>query len=102
MTIPDFFVQTTDGTLHAYFDPSILRMHLLEKGIAGVRVFSRHHGSPTLAYTEVSCFVCFDHDDKCQDCCSHDEHDHGVCLDCEKDCTDELVGVAEAHYEGDR
>lgn len=29
----------------------------------------------------------------CQDCCPHDEHDHGICLDCAKDLIDELSGV---------
>ena len=30
-----------------------------------------------------------------QDECPHDEHDHGVCLDCGKDVFDDLVGRAE-------
>ena len=28
--------------------------------------------------------------------CQHDEHDHGVCLDCGADLTDKLAGQAEA------
>ena len=32
-------------------------------------------------------------EDKCQECCPHDEHDHGICLDCAKDLIDELSGV---------
>jgi hypothetical protein len=35
-------------------------------------------------------------DDECQ----HDEHDHGVCLDCGKDITNNLVGRAESASEG--
>jgi hypothetical protein len=27
--------------------------------------------------------------------CPHDEHDHGICLDCGKDIMDDLVGAAE-------
>ncbi len=27
--------------------------------------------------------------------CPHDEHDHGICLDCGKDVVDDLVAVAE-------
>ena len=27
--------------------------------------------------------------------CPHDEHDHGICLDCGKDITDDLVAQAE-------
>lgn len=34
--------------------------------------------------------------------CEHNEHDHGICLDCGKDITDNLVGAAEARFEGDR
>lgn len=102
VTHPDFFVQDDEGALHAYWDAQILRIHLAENGSRGVRVLSRHHGSPKLIYTPVSCMECFDHDEKCQECCPHDEHDHGHCLDCGKDCTDDLVGVAEAFAEGDR
>jgi hypothetical protein len=99
---PDFLVQTEDGTIHAYFDPAILRIHLKENSGDRVRVFSRHHGAMTIKYTEVRCLECFDYDDKCQECCQHDEHDHGHCLGCGKDCTDDLVGAAEAYFEGDR
>lgn len=38
----------------------------------------------------------------CQECCEHGEYDHGICLDCGKDCLDDLVGMAEDYYEGDR
>jgi Fe2+ or Zn2+ uptake regulation protein len=31
----------------------------------------------------------------CAECCPHDEHDHGYCLDCHKDILDDLVGEAE-------
>jgi hypothetical protein len=37
-----------------------------------------------------------------QDECPHDENDHGICLDCGEDITQDLVGKAEAFYEGDR
>lgn len=30
-----------------------------------------------------------------EDECPHDEHDHGICLDCGKDIFDDLVGAAE-------
>ena len=45
-----------------------------------------------------------DHDEteSCQDCCQHEEHDHGICLYCEADITDNLVSKAEAYWEGDR
>ena len=31
----------------------------------------------------------------CPDCCPHDEHDHGYCLDCGKNIMDNLIGRAE-------
>lgn len=31
----------------------------------------------------------------CQDCCPHDELDHGICLSCGRDCFDDLVDRAE-------
>lgn len=34
--------------------------------------------------------------------CSHEEHDHGICLECEKDITQELVAAAESAFEGER
>jgi hypothetical protein len=34
--------------------------------------------------------------------CQHDEHDHGICLDCEADISDKLRGQAEAYWEGER
>jgi hypothetical protein len=30
-----------------------------------------------------------------QEECPHDEHDHGICLDCGKDIMDDLIGRAE-------
>jgi Fe2+ or Zn2+ uptake regulation protein len=30
-----------------------------------------------------------------EDECPHDEHDHGICLECGKDIMDDLVGRAE-------
>jgi hypothetical protein len=30
-----------------------------------------------------------------EDECPHDEHDHGICLHCGKDITDDLVAAAE-------
>ncbi len=41
-------------------------------------------------------------DDVLEDECSHDEHDHGICLDCGEDIMDSLMAKAEAYYEGDR
>lgn len=99
---PTFLLQTEKGDLFAYWDPIILRMSLCENKDQKVRVFSRHFGGGIVRYAEVSCMQCFDHDDKCQECCPHDEYDHGMCLVCDKDCTDDLVGAAEAYYEGDR
>lgn len=32
---------------------------------------------------------------KYQEECPHDEHDHGICLDCGKDILDDLIGRAE-------
>ena len=33
--------------------------------------------------------------DICPDCCPHDEHDHGICLDCSKDIWNDIVASAE-------
>lgn len=41
-------------------------------------------------------------DPDCQECCEHGEYDHGHCLLCGLDCTERLVGIAEAAYEGER
>lgn len=30
-----------------------------------------------------------------QEECPHDEHDHGICLDCGKDCFDDLLARAD-------
>lgn len=38
----------------------------------------------------------------CSECCEHVETDHGICLDCGKDCTDALIARAESLYEGER
>lgn len=38
-------------------------------------------------------------DSDCQECCPHDEHDHGICLDCEKDILDDLIRDAEDAFE---
>lgn len=40
--------------------------------------------------------------DECQKCCPHDEHDHGICLYCGMDVTQDLVARAEYAFEGDR
>jgi Fe2+ or Zn2+ uptake regulation protein len=34
--------------------------------------------------------------------CPHDEHDHGICLDCGEDIMDKLISQAEAYGEGER
>ena len=41
-------------------------------------------------------------DEACQECCTHDDIDHGECMSCGKDCLDLLIMRAEAYYEGDR
>jgi hypothetical protein len=41
-------------------------------------------------------------EETCQECCPHDDHDHGICLDCGLDRTDDLSADAEYEYEGDR
>lgn len=38
----------------------------------------------------------------CQECCPHDDHDHGICLDCEKDLNYTLIDRAESMYESER
>jgi hypothetical protein len=102
MSLPDFLLMDGKGALHGYWDPIILRAHLKKNRDPHVRVFSRDHRALTLKYTESSCLECFDYDDKCQECCPHDEHDHGHCLGCDKDITDDLVGAAESYFEGER
>lgn len=37
-------------------------------------------------------------DVKCQECCQHDEHDQGICMDCELDITDILANSAYDAY----
>ena len=39
---------------------------------------------------------------ECTECCQHDEHDHGICLDCGLDRTEHFAGIAESCFEGDR
>lgn len=42
-------------------------------------------------------------DTECQLCCEHsDGFDHGICLDCGKDCTEELINRAADYWEGER
>lgn len=41
-------------------------------------------------------------EDTCQECCPHDDLDHGICLSCEKDMNDWLAGRSEAIAEGNR
>ncbi len=36
------------------------------------------------------------HSEQEQDECDHEEHDHGICLYCAKDITDDLIAKAEA------
>lgn len=43
-----------------------------------------------------------DKGDPCTECCPHNEHDHGICLDCSKDLNDTHMGLAESTFEGDR
>lgn len=31
----------------------------------------------------------------CPDCCPHDEHEHGYCLECGRNIMDDLIGRAE-------
>jgi hypothetical protein len=38
--------------------------------------------------------------EKCQECCSHDERDHGICLDCEHE--NDGSGAADWAYEMSR
>lgn len=101
---PIFLVQTENGNLHAYYDEVILRAHLAENPTEKVTVFSRHYGARTgkIIYTKASCLECFDHDEKCQECCPHNEHDHGICYDCGLDRNDELCNSAHEAMEGDR
>ncbi len=41
-------------------------------------------------------------DPTCTECCEHDEHDHGYCLDCGADVMDRIIMRAECAFEGDR
>ena len=51
---------------------------------------------------EPNCLECNDENDSCQECCPHDETDHGECLDCGKDISDDLCNRAHEYFEGDR
>lgn len=37
------------------------------------------------ALKQYACTECGDADPECQECCAHDELDHGFCLDCGKE-----------------
>lgn len=50
----------------------------------------------------IAAHVCDESDDVCEECCEHEEHDHGYCMDCGADRMDALVGAAEDAWEGDR
>ena len=40
---------------------------------------------------------------ECQDCCTHDEHDHYICLYCEKElCPGSFIDAAEYAYGEER
>lgn len=41
-------------------------------------------------------------EETCQECCPHDEMDHGFCLSCDKDLNDEICNAAHERLEGDR
>lgn len=41
---------------------------------------------------KIYCEECKDESDDCQECCPHDDHDHGICIDCGKDNYDSLIG----------
>jgi hypothetical protein len=39
-------------------------------------------------------------DEECQECCIHEEKDHGICMMCEKDCNDGSdIDAAQARME---
>ena len=40
------------------------------------------------------CWEAYSHKE-CEEECPHDEHDHGICLDCGKDIFNDLVAQAE-------
>ena len=59
-----------------------------------------HYRDPRNDEPDYDCDKCHDtrelpSGDICPDCCEHDEHDHGICLDCGKDIFNDLVGAAE-------
>ena len=93
---PDFFVQTENGDLHAYWDAAILRIDLKKNGFEKVTVLSRDYRKPTVTYTEVRCYECFDHDEQCQECCPHefDSSEGYTCLNCGKEGAEEVMSAA--------
>lgn len=36
---------------------------------------------------------------ECQECCPHDERDHGICLDCEHDANGDPVAMSKSRNE---
>lgn len=55
---------------------------------------------PREARFDFDCERCHDNGElpdgsTCPDCCPHDEKDHGICLDCHKDCFNDDVAAAE-------
>lgn len=100
MTVPTLLV-LTDGNLYGYFHSDILRIHLAENPRASISVFRLVPGV-IIRYVKISCVECLDEQGDCQKCCPHDEHDHGICLDCGLDRADDLSGIAESTFEGDR
>lgn len=39
------------------------------------------------------CLQC-SYDQTCQECCEHNEHDHGICIDCGKDNYENMASAA--------
>lgn len=48
----------------------------------------------------INCDTCNDEKEDCQECCDHMDLDHGVCLDCGADLTDDLANRAYEQSEG--
>lgn len=67
-----------------------------------VTLFGQQEVSMTLRSMKPVAECPCNEDPECQECCPHDEHDHGICLSCGKDRTDDLVCAAEYAFEGDR
>lgn len=51
---PIYFVQTSDGKLHAYWDLDLLLCDLAFNGEREVKVLKRDDGGPMLTYSPVS------------------------------------------------